>query len=149
VSRTFIQAISILLTLCIVLIVWNMFVVASSFSEMVFRYRLEDASQTQKQKVNMAELTPFEWEEVCMHHPYDGDFKHPTNGRTYVAPMSNAHDGVWSLLFIEKNGDPTYISGSCRRGAAKFQEFSCLTRETAIFELVKVAADCPFYAAAL
>lgn len=117
------------------LVAWDLFLLPSSLSEALFRYRLNSAAQTHKKEINFSELATFEWEEVCNHHPYDGEFKYPKYGRTYSAPMNAAHDGVWVLLFIEKDGSPTYITGSCTRGGAHIEEFGCMPRTQAIFRL--------------
>lgn len=117
------------------LVAWDLFLLPSSLSEALFRYRLNSAAQTQKKEINFSELATFEWEEVCNHHPYDGEFKYPKYGRTYSAPVSAAHDGVWVLLFIEKDGSPTYITGSCTRGGAYIKEFGCMPRTQANFHL--------------
>ena len=123
------------LVIAVVLVAWDLFFLSSSLNEALFRYRLNNAAQTQKKEINFSELATFEWEEVCDHHPYDGDFKHPKYGRTYSAPMRTAHDGVWVLLFIERDGSPIYISGSCTRGGAHIRGFGCLSRTQAIFRL--------------
>ncbi|WP_154716350.1 hypothetical protein [Sterolibacterium denitrificans] len=135
------------MALAIGFVAWDVFLLPSSLDEALFRYRLSRAVQTQKIEINFSELATFEWEEVCDHHPYDGDFKHPKYGRTYTAPMSAAHDGVWVLLFIEKDGSPTYISGSCTRGGASIREFGCLSRTKAVFRL-ESSGLCPRYSAA-
>ena len=128
------------------LVAWDLFLLPSSLNEALFRYRLNSAAQTQKKEIKFSELATFEWEEVCNHHPYDGEFKHPKYGRTYIAPMSAAHDGVWVLLFIEKDGSPTYITGSCTRGGAHIGEFGCMPRTQAIFRL-EGSGQCPSYSA--
>lgn len=129
------------------LVAWDLFLLPSSLNEALFRYRLNSAAQTQKTEINFSELATFEWEEVCNHHPYDGEFKYPKYGRTYSAPISAAHDGVWVLLFIEKDGSPTYITGSCTRGGAHIREFGCTPRTQAIFRL-EGSGQCPSYSAA-
>ncbi|OQA35050.1 MAG: hypothetical protein BWY57_00018 [Betaproteobacteria bacterium ADurb.Bin341] len=91
-------------------------------------------------------MARFEWEEVCGHHPYDGEFKHPKYGRTYRAPMNLSRDGIWVLLFIDKSGNPTYISGSCARGGADIREFGCRSRSDAVFRS-KRPERCPTYSA--
>lgn len=126
---------------------WQIFFLPSSLDEALFRYRLSGAAQAPQEKINFPELATFAWEEVCSHHPYDGDFKHPKYGRTYTAPMSAAHDGVWVLLFIDKDGGPTYISGSCTRGGAYIRDFGCLSRAKAVFRL-EHSGSCPRYSAA-
>lgn len=129
------------------LVAWDFFLLPSSLSETIFRYRLSRAAQTPNKEIYLSELATFEWEEVCDHHPYDGGFKYQKYGRTYHAPMSAAHDGVWVLLFIEKDGSPTYISGSCARGGASIREFGCLSRTQAAFRL-EGSGMCPSYSAA-
>lgn len=135
------------IVLAIGFMAWDIFLLPHSLDEALFRYRLSSAAQTKKKEINLSELTEFEWEDVCDHHPYDGEFKYPKYGRTYTAPISAAHDGVWVLLFIEKDGSPTYISGSCTRGGARIHEFGCLSRTQAVF-LLDGADLCPRYSAA-
>ena len=135
------------IVLAIGFIAWDIFLLPSSLDEALFRYRLSSAAKTQTREINLSELATFDWEEVCDHHPYDGEFKHPKYGRTYTAPMSAAHDGVWVLLFIEKDGSPTYISGSCVRGGASIREFGCLSRTNAVFRL-EGSGLCSRYSAA-
>lgn len=125
---------------------WDVFLLPSSIAEALFRYRLSGAAEIQKKEIDLAELAAFEWAEVCFHHPYDGEFKYPKYGRTYHAPMNAAQDEVWSLLFIGKDGSPTYVSGSCRRGGADIEEFGCLSRERAVLRLTQ-PKGCPTYAA--
>lgn len=106
--RGFFWPIPVAMALVIGIVAWQIFFLPSSLDEALFRYRLSGAAQAPQKKINFPELATFAWEEVCSHHPYDGDFKHPKYGRTYTAPMSAAHDGVWVLLFIDKDGGPTY-----------------------------------------
>ena len=141
-------AIPALMVIAVGLVAWDLFLLPSSLTEAIFRYRLSSAAQSQKKEFQLSELATFEWEEVCDHHPYDGEFKYPKYGRTYHAPMSAAHDGVWVLLFIEKDGSPTYVSGSCARGGARIRDFGCLSRTQAIFRL-EGSGMCPSYSAAL
>ncbi len=129
------------------LVAWDLFLLPSSLTEALFRYRLNSAAQAQKKEIDLSGLATFEWDEVCDHHPYDGEFNYPKYGRTYSAPKNAAHDGVWVLLFIEKDGSPTYISGSCTHGGAHIGEFGCLARAQAVFRLQQ-SPGCPFYAAA-
>lgn len=141
-------AIPALLVISVGFVAWDLFLLPSSLSEAFFRYRLSNAALTQKTEIHLPEMATFEWEEVCDHHPYDGEFKHPKYGRTYHAPMSAAHDGVWVLLFIAKDGSPTYILGNCTRGGARIREFGCLSRTQATFRF-ESSGMCPSYSAAL
>lgn len=130
--------------LAITLIAWNIFLLPSSLEEALFRYRLSSVALAQKREINFFELATFEWEEVCDHHPYEGEFKYPKYGRTYTAPSRAAHDGVWVFLFIKEDGSPIYISGSCTRGGVSFREFGCLSRTQAVFRLEGIGL-CPRY----
>lgn len=145
--RRLFWTIPIVIALAVGLVAWDLFLLPSSLSEALFRYRLNSAAQALKKEINFSEIATFEWEEVCDHHPYDGEFKHPKYGRTYSAPMSAAHDGIWVLLFIEKDGSPTYISGGCAHGGARIRGFGCLPRTRAIFRL-EGSGMCPSYSAA-
>ncbi|TCS72202.1 hypothetical protein EDC61_106117 [Sulfuritortus calidifontis] len=139
-------AIAVLIVIAVGWVAWDVLLLPSSFHEALFRYRLGNAVQAQAKAIDLAELASFEWEEVCAHHPYDGEFKHPKYGRTYQAPMNAAQDEVWVLLFIEKDGRPTYISGSCTRGGASIGDFGCRSRSQAILRLEQ-AGLCPSFSA--
>ena len=130
----------------IAFVAWGIFFLPTSINEALFRYRLSSAIQQQKNQINFVELTPFDWEEVCDHHPYNGEFKHPNYNRTYRAPMSAARDEAWVLLFIDKGGSPTYISGSCSHGSAFIREFGCRSRKNATF-YADHSSTCPSYSA--
>jgi hypothetical protein len=135
-----------LLAVLVCLIGAGWLIAPASLAEAIFRYRLSEAALSQKAHIRIAELTTFKWEEVCEHHPYDGDFKHPRSGRIYHPPNNTAHDGTWVLLFIENNGEPTYISGSCKRGGAQIGSFGCLPREQAVLHLSR-NSECLTYTA--
>jgi len=139
-------AVPVLIGLAVGLVAWDLFFLPTSFNEALFRYRLGNAVEGRKTEIALAELASFEWEEVCTHHPYDGAFKHPKYGRTYHAPMNASRDGVWVLLFIDKLGNPTYVSGSCTRGGADIHEFGCRSRSNAVFRSKK-SEPCPTYSA--
>jgi hypothetical protein len=124
-------------------VAWDVFLLPSSFGAALFRYRLSRAVQTPKIEIKLAELATFDWEEVCSLHPYDGEFKHPRYGRTYHTPMRAANDGVWTLLFIGKDGGPTYVSGKC----AFIRDFGCRSRSDAIFRIERTTDTCPFLSA--
>lgn len=125
-------------------VIWYLFFLPTSFNEALFRYRLSNAASSQKEIIRFSELAAFEWDEVCAHHPYNGDFHYPKYDRTYHAPDRAAHDGFWTLLFIKHDGSPSYISGTCVRGGAAIAEFGCLSRSQAIFRLSEAKA-CPVY----
>lgn len=137
-------AIPVFISIAAGLFAWEIFFLPTSFSEVLFRYRLGKAVEDKKTEITLAELTNFEWEEVCDHHPYDGEFKHPKYNRTYQAPMNLSRDGIWVLLFIDKSGNPTYLSGNCNRSGALIREFGCRSRSNAVFRL-KPSKPCPTY----
>ncbi|MGE5384376.1 MAG: hypothetical protein ACM3SV_00650 [Betaproteobacteria bacterium] len=132
-----------LVLLCLLTAAW--FVAPNSLAEALFRWRLSEAVEKSSTPIQLSDLASFEWVEVCEHHGYDGDFKHPVSGRIYTAPSSSSHDGIWSLLFIAENGEPTYITGSCKRGGAKILPFACMPRKQAVLELVASSNECPNY----
>lgn len=140
------NVIAVFIGLTVVFAAWGFSLLPSSLAEALFRYRLSHAVQDKKTVISLAHLASFEWEEVCDHHPYDGEFKHPKYGRTYHAPMNAAHDGIWVLLFIDKEGHPTYVSGSCTQGGAYIREFGCLSRNNAVFRSQQ-SEQCPTYSA--
>lgn len=126
------------------LIIWRLFFLPISLNEALFRYRLGSAASVPQKNVHLSELAAFEWDEVCARHPYDGDLKYPKYGRTYQAPSRTMQDGVWVLLFIKRDGTPTYIAGSCTRGGAHIHDASCIPRAEAILRLSSLDT-CPAY----
>jgi hypothetical protein len=74
---------------CIVLLVaavaWHLFLLPASIDEALFRYRLESAAERGAKEIRLSEMAKFDWEEVCSHHPYDGDFTYAKYKRTYQA----------------------------------------------------------------
>lgn len=131
--------------LLLILLFWA--IAPFSVAEALFHHRLKQAALAQQDSIRLSELTHFDWEEVCEHHPYDGDFKHPESGRVYRSPFSAAHDGTWVLLCMDHKGNPESISGNCSNGGATIEEFQfrCLQREKAVLKLAQ-KGKCPSYA---
>ncbi|SFN64899.1 hypothetical protein SAMN05660284_01961 [Formivibrio citricus] len=103
--------------------------VAGDSSQLVlgslFSYRLNRIEVP----TQLSALTPFDWNEVCASHPYDGDFRHPVTGRIYPAPLEHAHDGTWVLLFLDAKGEPRHLTGK----SPFIEDFSgCILRRHAI-----------------
>lgn len=121
---------------------WYVFDFPMSFNEALFRLRLSEIAKEKKKEFRLADIATFDWAEVCNHHGYDGIFRYGKYRRAYEAPFRANQDGIWSLLFIKSNGDPTYVVGSCQRGGAYIYDFDCVSREEAIFVLSE-SSGCP------
>jgi hypothetical protein len=119
-----------------------------SANEDLFRSRLSKYAAEGKAEIPLTDLASFDWEMVCENHPYDGGWLYLEKyGRTYEAPESSAHKGVWVLLFVAADGSGTHVTGGCRHGGARiYSNTGCLDRKVASLRLRRTG-ECPEYEA--
>jgi hypothetical protein len=110
--RLFIGGTFVILGLFLVTILWELFLFPTSLNEFLFRHRLKEASNSGAMEIRITDLAPFDWEEVCFHHAYNGDWRYDKYHRVYRAPAKGAQDGIETLLFIKHDGRPTYFVGT-------------------------------------
>ena len=108
------------------------FSVAILVIEAFFAIASCNAALTQKTEITYLRWPTFEWGKFAIIIPTMASSNTQNMGAP-TAPMSAAHDGVWVLLFIAKDGSPTYILGNCTRGGLRIREFGCLSRTQATF----------------
>jgi hypothetical protein len=124
---------------------WFIGYIPVSENEFLFRSRLSKYAAEGKAEIPLTDLASFDWEMVCENHPYDGPVYLKKYGRSYGAPESSAHKGVWVLLFVASDGSATHITGGCTRGGARIDfNVRCLDRNRASLKLRKTG-ECPQY----
>jgi len=96
------------LVLLLTFLLWKIFLFPTSFNELLFRHRLKAALESGATEIRMADLARFDWEEVCLLHAYTGYFRHEKYHRMY--PGQGHSEGDETLLFIKRDGSPTYFS---------------------------------------
>lgn len=100
------------LALLVAIVLWHAFLLPLSLDEYLFRHRLEEASAKGATEIRFTDVAPFDWDEVCFHPPYNGDWRYDKYERVYKAPQRGAQDGIETLLFIRHDGRPTYFVGT-------------------------------------
>lgn len=122
-------------TLVAVALLWAVFDLPDSYAEWRLRGELQAKAATGAELVVLSELVKEEWETVCFSHAYDGPLYLQRYGRTYPASDASS-DGAWGLLFIQRDGTPTYYTGdgsnSIRISSAGAEHSICVERGPAV-----------------
>jgi hypothetical protein len=121
-----------------------LFDLPTSISEARFWYRITAAAKNPGKAVSLPDLMPGSWETVCGTNCYHGDVHVKRYGKTYPYADSCSRR-AWGLLFIERDGSYTAVSGNCNWPGVMVDVPTCRSRSAAPLRLSISQYPCATY----
>jgi len=128
----------------VVIFLWDHFHLPTSVNETIFRHRLTEKASQNAPNIILSELMPGNWELICDSHGYDGPLYLKQYNKTYP-PAAPPQDGVWGLIFVNKDGSYTSAIQPYGKGVVylSLEPHGCLERTKAV--LVRIPESRPHY----